>query len=376
MWCGMATSSCSGSASRSSLTRGVVLGYANPVEMRFSFFQIRWCAAAAVMLGGAMTLNAAPANGRPAGRSIEFSGADNPVVSTNFHQAEKRADTLKQVEQDLRAPLDIFSFANPGNALDAPIQRYTPRPLSKQALQQMERNKNWILMTPEELLLGSSGEEALKPSGSGAEERAKQARLQEYYLRRSGLRPGAQGGPWRDSEGAAWGAQLAKEGSAEDAAMPANIRASEKALLKAVTSGLDDESSSLSHAHSGFSDIFHMGGEKSPAEERSMLQHKANMQEYRRVIGAPLDQTASDFRSAHRIDAPAPGATDFVTARANQPDRLSPAYGTLPPLAPGPAQKTFGSTSLLPTTPFITDQHPTDTAPPKPTFLAPKRPFL
>ena len=346
--------------------------------MSFRFFQFRWGAVGLILFWGAASVIAAPGNGRPAGRSIEFSGDETPVVTTNatLRQADKRADTLKQVEQDLRAPLDVFSFANPGEGLTAPLPRYTARPLSKQALQQMERNKNWILMTPEEMILGTPSEETLKPSGSSAEERAKQGRLQDYYYRRSGLRPEASGGPWRDSEGASWGAQVAKDGGAEDSRMPANIRASEKALLKAVTSGLDDESTRLNNSHNGFSDIFHMSGERSAADERSMLQHKANMQEYRRAIGAPLDQTVGDWRAARRVAMPAPGSVDFAGTHVREVDKLSPTYGTLPPLAPGAPQRAYGSTSLLPATPVVTDQRPADTTPPKPTFMAPKRPFL
>ena len=322
------------------------------------------------------------AAGRPPGRSIEFSGADNPIITTNLTQPDRRADALKQVEQDLRAPLDIFSFAAPADTLEAPFRRPVPRPLSKQAVDQIKKNRNLIWMTPEEMLLESSSEDPLKPSGKGADERAKRARLDDYYLlHRAGARLGMESGPWRESDEVSWRSPVGND-MRDETAVPAGVKASEKELRKALSSSLDDESIGLSSSRDGFSDIFHTRRETSADDERTLLQHQAKMQEYRQVMAMPMDTGALGFRSAARTDAAsAPvsgftGAGDFLGAHKSQNDKLDPSFGKLRPLPAGVPQTSSGSTSLFPNNPVDIEPRPADRTPPRPTFLAPKRPFL
>jgi len=324
---------------------------------------------------------AAPATGRPAGRSIEFSGAEDDTVSTNALQAARRAEALKQVEKDLRAPMSLFSFEESSESLPPPAAYRAPRPPSKQALEQMERKKNWMLLTPEELLLGRPEDDPLQPSGPAKTQPAKPSRREDYYFGKSSNKPATEGAPWLESERNPWRARTDDPALREETDAPAGVKASEQALRNAVLTG-DEERPLLSPSQRGnFSDIFHVGDGPSPADERAALHHKALMRDYSRAIGLPEDLSPRDSHSARSLETvgPArPGAEvfGFRPKSTDQPNPLSPAYGKLLPLPPGAPQTGFGSTSLLPTTTLNTDQAPSDPSPPKPTFMAPRRPFL
>ena len=344
--------------------------------MNFSVFQFRgWVAAAALSVGVWQAAAATP-NGRPPGRSIEFSGVEDQNVTTNFHQPDKRADTLKQVEQDLRAPLDIFSLTRPADAMMMmPLPRSAPRAPAKPTQQQLLRNRPWILMTPEEMILGTLPDDTLKPAGNGAGESGQHSRSQDYYLRMAGRKAGAEGSLWRDTE------PTGSESARQSAGMPARVRETERALLKAANPSLEEDAASAETVRSGFSDIFHIHGEKTAAEEQSSLQHRANMQEYRRVIGAPSELSAGGFSAPHGLESsPAAGpswagAGDWAAPRTGQADKLPSTY-SLPPQVPSATPKPFDASSLWPANALGLEPHPAPSGPPRPTFIAPKRPFL
>ena len=262
--------------------------------------------------------------------------------------------------------------------------------MSKQTLEQIDRNKNWMLMTPEELLLGKSDNDPLKVSGAGKHDASKPSREEEYYLGKSETKPNSAANPWRESEQSPWRLGHEELGDHDDSATVARLKADEQELKKltgnqdlksVVPSDLDDRALPADTRPAGFSDIFHMGGGTTAADVKATLQHEAMMQDFRRANDMPLDRPKMSFRSDQStgLEGPMRPSADAFGLRAKQSDKpnpLSRAYGTLPPIAPGAPQKTFGSTSLVPPSTFDTTPQQTNSAPPRPTFLAPKRPFF
>lgn len=332
-------------------------------------------------------IGAAP-TGRPAGRSIDFGHAEEEQVSTNRAEAtgqrdmERRAEALKRVEQDLRAPMDIFSFASPADNHQLPlssIQRFLARPVVRPSGKGSEKNKNWIMESPEEMLLDTPDSEGLKLS-TGADDPAKRARDEDFYLKRLGVKLGDEGSLRSDpSIPERWSAGL-EDPRRDQGGSPEHVQATERALRRAINSSLSDDFMAAPPSHQGFADIFHTGGEQSDDSRRQMLQHQQMMREYREAIGAPANpwQDQAGGRSAVAV-VPPPGATagnEGLAAHPFRSEASDPAFGRLRPLLPGAVSGADGYSAMP--APTAADLHPkpVDRSPPKQDFVAPRRPFM
>ena len=142
-----------------------------------------------------LVCSAQPAgNGR--GRSIEFSAPRSDEVTTNLHQLTSKKDSLRQLEEDLYKPLQSFA---PRGSLDGVIAPPVRPPSttviqSKRAKELLERRKNWIFMTPEDLMNGPTTEQLLKTPEYGADGKEKEERpaFERYYERLGEKRPAGQ----------------------------------------------------------------------------------------------------------------------------------------------------------------------------------------
>ena len=132
--------------------------------MSFRLSSLRICCGLVVVAVISLLPCGAQTGGRQRGRSIEFSEPKSDEVTTNLHQLTSKKDGLKQLEEDLYAPLQMFTPKSSLEGVAAPL----PRPpagsviQSKRAKELLERRKNWVFMTPEDLLAGPTVEEILK----------------------------------------------------------------------------------------------------------------------------------------------------------------------------------------------------------------------
>ena len=113
---------------------------------------------------GGLLVCSAQAGGKERGRPIEFSEPRSDEVTTNLHQLTSKKDGLRQLEEDLYKPLQSFTPKSSLEGVVAPPPRPPAAPViqSKRAKELLERRKNWVFMSPEDLLAGPTVEEILK----------------------------------------------------------------------------------------------------------------------------------------------------------------------------------------------------------------------
>ena len=124
------------------------------MEDELQAFSRQICLGATILvLSGLLVCNAQP-GGKQRGRPIEFSVPRSDEVTTNLHQLMSKPDGLKQLEEDLYKPLQLFA---PQSSLDGVVAlptRPPPTPViqNKRVKEMLERRKNWVFMSPEDLL--------------------------------------------------------------------------------------------------------------------------------------------------------------------------------------------------------------------------------
>ena len=97
------------------------------MSFRLSSLRI-WFGLTAVAMSG-LLLCSALAGEKQRGRSIEFSQSKSDEVTTNLHQLTSKKDSLKQLEEDLYAPLQMFA---PKSSLEGVVARSEERRVGKE----------------------------------------------------------------------------------------------------------------------------------------------------------------------------------------------------------------------------------------------------
>lgn len=141
---------------------------------------------AGVMAGVAIH---APAQSQGRGRAIEFSEPRSEVTATNLDQTTAKKSSLRSLEQAVKKPFDVFDPLGTGSETFRPQQRplnpNQPNFKSKKAREMIERRKNWVFLTPEEMNGIEKPEEMMNVTeyDSDGLPRAKKSKLELYYDR-------------------------------------------------------------------------------------------------------------------------------------------------------------------------------------------------
>ena len=267
------------------------------MSFRLSSLRI-WFGLTAVAISS-LLLCSAHAGEKQRGRSIEFSQSKSDEVTTNLHQLTSKKDSLKQLEEDLYAPLQMFAPKSSLEGVVAPPVRppATSAIQSKRAKELLERRKNWIFMTPEDLLAGPTVEDILKSPryDANGQEKKELPPMLEYYRRMAPKRPGLDNygqsksddlfGPPKTSN---LRDQLA---SRDDSNLPSGIKESALALKQLTEPDTGADRFRQSTPRNGFTDTF---GLDAPAPSREqVLAHKTYMDEYRTMLDPGWQPTAT-----------------------------------------------------------------------------------
>jgi len=347
------------------------------------------CALAALAAGG-FSVCTVQAGGKDRGRSIEFSEPKSDEVTTNLHQLTSKKDSLKQLEEDLSKSLQPFSSKSSLDGVPEPPARPPAGPVipNKRVKELLERRKNYIFMSPEDLMKGPTVEEMLQVPeyGPDGQEKQKLSPLEQYYQRLDTKRAADRKASQSIDDGlfGTHGKMNPRDdsGALDDPNMPAGLKESEQALKRFIGSDAADGGPAPPPKRNPYSDIFGLGDAASSPEET--LKHKRLMQEFNSIyepsrqpaFGAegPNSLGGSSWAKPQSVQ-PLPGLDGFTGAKRRDGPETQP--GTINPIftPSGPADvnaQVLSQSSLTPATP---KPEPPKAATPAPTFTAPRRPF-
>ena len=318
------------------------------------------------------------AGGKERGRPIEFSDPKSDEVSTNLHQLTSKKDSLKQLEEDLSKSMRTFSGASSLDGVAPPPLEAPPGPVvpSKRLKELMERRKNAIFLTPEDLARTPTLQQMLRVPEYGPDGMEKQAKspLEAYYERLDGKRTGAAKSiRFEDDEMSARSDFPTREsgasGPSDDLTLPPALKEREEALKKLFESeGADNPLAPAPLKRNTFSDIFGLG-EATPSADKGDLKLKKMRDEFNSIWDSSRPAASADAlnplvgstESPHRLPNPF-GVPD------SSPEVISPVNPVFTPLAPLDVNNQMQPS--LPVTPKIDVSKPV-----APTFTAPRRPF-
>jgi hypothetical protein len=358
------------------------------MSLRLRTFQV--CRATVTLALTGLLAYSAHAAGRQRGRPIEFSVPRSDDVTTNLHQLTNKKDGLKQLEEDLYRPLQSFA---PKSSLEGVVAPPVRPPSSsvienKRVKELLERRKNWVFMTPEDLVGGPTVDEILKTPQFGAEgqQRKELPALERYYQSLTAKRPAANR-PGQPEDDELFGPPKKSNPQDdlalhEDLNLPSGLRESTEALNKLFEPGGSDSPFARATTHSSFSDTFGLGANTLSKEQ--LQEHKKLMDEYRSVVdpswrppalatpGNPLANFAGTAPPVGKPPAGLPSPPSPAPRRGldAQSDVISPMLG--PVGLPDVNAHALGQTRP---TPAFTKVESTRVAPVAPMFTAPQRAF-
>ncbi len=275
------------------------------------------------------------------------------------------------------------------DGLPAPPPAYVLIP-NRRLKERFERQKNWALMTPEEILLDSSTsvstslEDSSKPAGR--QEKDKRSRLDDSSSAREPdlLSPDSSADSDRS---AASRKRQGQSGSRDEADLPADVKESEKELrdLQKTLRGDSDSNpfSTVLRANTGFSEFFGPDTQKSSWLDQ-VAHDKAVMDQFKQAVESPLSPQLYRSLTVNPVESMfdlAPGidslkSTPLVRSPFSRSDGLDLRPNAFLPPSPGLSDDKFaGPSSALSTQPRFQPAQQPMPSPPTPTFVFPKRVF-
>jgi hypothetical protein len=247
----------------------------------------------ATLLAAAAALIAVKAPGaeqRP-GRSIEFSEPRSAESITNMDRLTGKKNLLKQWEEDLNKPL------TPRTSLDGfmepPQQRRRgPSPLQmKKARENMDRQRNWVFVDPDEQATGTSAEEIFNiPEYDADGQEKKKLSVFEQYLQNQERKKvkGKDEKANRDKAGGEdyYGSDKDSDTwNSWDDSEPKDGKKGSSDRDRGLKNIFGNDNSGLSPVQRGtFTDIFGLADKAASAEDAA--KHKAYLDEFRSLLSS------------------------------------------------------------------------------------------
>ena len=258
--------------------------------MSLRLYTLRACRAAVILALTSLVVCSADAAGRQRGRPIEFSVPRSDEVTTNLHQLTNRKDGLRQLEEDLYKPLRSFAPKSSLEGVAAPsVRPAAPSVIpNKRVKELLERRKNWVFMTPEDLVGEPTVDEILKAPQFETDGQQKQdlPAFERYYQSLTGRRPAANK-PNQAKEDELFGS-LKPSDPQDDldlpdiSELPSGLRESAEALDRLFEPGASDSPFARAATPTRFSDIFGLGA--NTLSKQQLQEHKKFMDEYRSLV--------------------------------------------------------------------------------------------
>jgi len=358
--------------------------------MSFSFSSRQIClGAAAVALGGLLVCSA-QAGDKERGWPIEFSAPRSDEGTTNLNQFTSKKDGLKQLEEDFYQPPQSFA---PQSSLDGVVARPNRPPAgpviqNKRVKELLERRKNWIFMSPEELMAGPTAEEILKAPQYGADgQEKKETPMFDRYYRGLGKKRSGANNLTQSKDDDLFGTpsksnsrdELATQ---EDSKLPSGLRETAETLNRLFESVAGNNPFVQGETHGSLVDTF--GLVVTPLSKEQVQEHKKFMDKYHSMVdpswrlpvvaapGNPLAIVADAATPAWKPAAGLPSSPSLAPSKGlnAQLDVVNPMLGP-----PGPPDVNAQAIGQARSTAALPKVESTRVAPVAPTFTAPNRAF-
>jgi hypothetical protein len=274
-----------------------------------------WSALVALGIGG-LVAGCAQAADRPPARNLEFSETNRAAMVTNPSELGGKKDGLGRLEEELNRSFEDFSLKNSLEGARARRARTLPPPViqNKQVQQLLDRRKDWIFMTPEEMMAIPKAEDLLKPSeyGPDGQEKKKVSPMERFYegLNRQGaggLNAGAAGGPdplGPPKETDPLDSLVPRDGEER---LPSGVKNSYQKLRGMLGTGSSASVLTPALTHGTLSDIFGLGGDNNPSPDQ-IRAHEDYMKRYQELLGGTAPASSTDPLNPLGGTAPSPAA--------------------------------------------------------------------
>jgi hypothetical protein len=251
-----------------------------------------------LMIGGVVT-SCVQGEDRPAARRFEFSETNGAELVTNLTEMSSKRNGLTRLEEELNGSFKGLPWQGSSDRVRSlPGGPVPPRPViqNRRSSDSLDRRKDWVFMTPEEMMGVPKAEDLLEPTDpSREEERIKKLTPMERYFESLG----------RSSKGSLNGAgvrggdnlrgtatdndpleALARSDQDEEK-LPSGIKASEQRLRGLLGNDPNAGAFNPATARGTLSDIFGVGADVSPSREQ-IRAHEDYMKQYQNLLdGSP-----------------------------------------------------------------------------------------
>jgi hypothetical protein len=349
--------------------------------------------AVAVLAVAVLLAQAVRADEKETGTQPETSGPKNSVPPTNSQSFKPTQSGLKQLEQDLFKPFETIS---PKGSLDGAFvppmpetRSQNPAAQKKKARENLERRRDWVFETPDEILATPSTDDLLngRDEKKNSDDKSNLSPLERFYDRlynkkndkKSLTRKTDKRDDLNDSKKRS---TLSDESDDDDDSdLPVTVRDTQREMRKLLTPRERKDDTSADQNRRLFSDVFGMGKATPSREELEMQRERIDR--YKGLLGLPTaanieNDPLKQFRDIVGTSSKSPGFASTMGSSSALPGQN--VFGTQPASALGAS-----SLNLLPegaqlhVTPSLAPALPKIEAPkslpPPVSFSVPRRQF-
>jgi hypothetical protein len=345
-----------------------------------------------VLLATAIITASAISSGSRAdgGKQSPESSSKNAEAITNSASFKPKQNGLRQLEQDLFKPFETIA---PKGSLDGAYVPSMPEPQptaptvqSKRAKELLERRRDWVFETPEEILAAPSTDDIMNGRNKEKQndDKPSLSPIERFYERlyNKEKKGATHKGNNRDelSDSSKPGISSDDPEGDDDADLPLGVRETQREMRKLLIPKERKDDSSIEPSN-GFSDVFGLSKKAQSREELEM--QKERMDRYKVLIGLPVTPSPGadplkPFRDIVGTSPKSPGLFPTMDSMGTLPQQnlfggqsgsasVAPNSMLLPDGA-----KIHTAPSLAPVLPKV---EPPKTLPPPVTFSAPRRAF-
>jgi len=319
--------------------------------------------------------------GEPSAISLPKSGE----VTTNSQSFKPNQNGLKQLEKDLFKPFERIATEGSLDGAFVPsspeLNSATSSVQGKRTKELLERRRDWVFETPEEILATSSTDYIMSGGKEkGGDDQSKLSPLQRFYERlysKDQKGPKAKGNRLDELYDSPKRGGLTDESdAADDPNLPLAVRETQREMKRLLAPR--ERKGDADSSGNNFSDVFGLG--KSSQSRAEIEMEMDRMDRYKELVGLPVtprleNDSLKQFREMIGTSSKTLYPIDTLGKMSSQnPFGGTPATAGLAPitsLLPQGAQ-IQASPSLSPVSPPI---EPPRTLPPPVTFSAPRRAF-